>query len=71
MGCAGRVYKGEGLEVNIPFPYGDVDNISVILYTDGEYSIEKTASAVDGEIYVYLTKEELDLLPDGVLRYTL
>ena len=71
MSCAGRVYKGEGLDVVIPFPYGDVDSVTVILYTSGEYSIEKIAPAIDGEVSVSLTKEEVDLLPDGVLRYTM
>lgn len=71
MSCAGRVYKGGGLNITIPFPYGDMDNISVILYTSGDYSIEKTASAVDGVIDVYLSKGEVDIFPDGVLKYTL
>ena len=71
MSCAGRAYKGGGLDITIPFPYGDMDNISVILYTSGDYTIEKTASAVDGVIYVHLSKGEVDILPDGVLKYTL
>lgn len=71
MSCAGRAYKGGGLDITIPFLYGDMDNISVILYTSGDYSIEKTASAVDGVIDVYLSKGEVDILPDGVLKYTL
>lgn len=71
MSCAGRAYKGGGLDITIPFPYGDMDNISVILYTNGDYSIEKTASAVDGVIDVHLSKGEVDIFPDGVLKYTL
>jgi hypothetical protein len=71
MSCAGRAYKGGGLDITIPFPYGDMDDISVILYTNGDYSIEKTASAVDGVIDVHLSKGEVDIFPDGVLKYTL
>lgn len=71
MSCAGRAYKGGGLDITIPFPYGDMDNISVILYTSGDYSVEKTASAVDGVIDVHLSKGEVDIFPDGVLKYTL
>lgn len=74
MICGGRAYKGENLEVVIPFSDEGYDNFTISFYTTGDYKITKTADEVeivDGEVIYTFTKEELDVLPDGVLRYSI
>lgn len=74
MICGGRAYKGENLEVIVPFNVEDYENFTITFYTTGDYKITKTADEVeivDGEVRYTFTKDELDVLPDGVLRYTI
>ena len=71
MTCSIRVYKGEELEFDIPFGIIGATNIMVSLYTDGEYAIQKEGVVEDGKIVVELESADLDLLQDGVIRYTI
>lgn len=71
MTCGGRVYKGDELEFTLPFNISGASNIVVSFYTDGEYAIEKSVEAVSGKIETEIAKTDLDLLSDGVIRYTI
>lgn len=71
MSCGIRVYKGEELELSLPFNISGASNIMVSLYTDGEYSVEKSGEVEDGKIGIVLDSADLDLLQDGAIRYTI
>lgn len=71
MNCGGRVYKGDELEFTLPFNVSGASNVVVSFYTDGEYAIEKSVEAEDGKIVTEIAKTDLDLLSDGVIRYTI
>lgn len=66
--CNRRLYKGNSYEICIPIT--DTGVTSVRFYTSGDVVIEKEGEIVDDTMCFELTKEELDLLPDGVLRYS-
>lgn len=66
--CNRRLYKGNSYEICIPIT--DTGVTSVSFYTSGDIVIEKEGEIVDDTMCFELTKEELDLLPDGVLRYS-
>lgn len=66
--CNRRLYKGNSYEICLPIT--DTGVTSVSFYTSGDMVIEKEGEIVDDTMCFELTKEELDLLPDGVLRYS-
>ena len=66
--CNRRLYKGNSYEICLPIT--DTGVTSVRFYTSGDMVIEKEGELVDDMMCFELTKEELDLLPDGVLRYS-
>ena len=66
--CNRRLYKGNSYEICLPIT--DTGVTSVSFYTSGDIVIEKEGEIVDDTMCFELTKEELDLLPDGVLRYS-
>lgn len=66
--CNRRLYKGNSYEICLPIT--DTGVTSVSFYTSGDMVIEKEGEIVDDMMCFELTKEELDLLPDGVLRYS-
>ncbi len=66
--CNRRLYKGNSYEICLPIT--DTGVTSVRFYTSGDMVIEKEGEIVDDMMCFELTKEELDLLPDGVLRYS-
>ncbi len=72
MSCGGRIYKGGMTTVSIPFNVEGYSNLSISYFTSGDYKITKTEEDLDiadGFITYTFTKEELDVLPDGVLNY--
>ena len=66
--CNRRLYKGNSYEICLPIT--DTGVTSVRFYTSGDIVIEKEGKIVDDTMCFELTKSELDLLPDGVLRYS-
>lgn len=66
--CNRRLYKGNSYEICLPIT--DTGVTSVSFYTSGDIVIEKEGEIVDDTMCFELTKKELDLLPDGVLRYS-
>ena len=66
--CNRRLYKGNSYEICLPIT--DTGVTSVRFYTSGDIVIEKEGKIVDDTMCFELTKLELDLLPDGVLRYS-
>ena len=68
MYCSRRLYKGDSYQICLPI--ADTGVTSVRFYTSGDMVIEKEGEFIDDMMCFELTKEELDLLPDGVLRYT-
>ena len=74
MACGGRVTKGGGMVVAIPFDATDVENLVVSVYTNGDEKIEKSGDDIrigEGIIYVDMSKTDVDLLADGVVSYTM
>jgi hypothetical protein len=74
MSCGGRVTKGGGMVVSIPFDATDVENLVVSVYTNGEDKVEKSGDDItvgEGYIFVQMSKTDVDVLADGVLSYTL
>lgn len=74
MSCGGRIYKGDSVAISIPFDVSGYTDLVVDYYTTGETKIEKTEAELtieDGFITAYFDGHDLDLLPDGVIRYTL
>ena len=72
MTCGGRIYKGGMTTVSIPFNVEGYSNLSISYFTSGDYKITKTEEDLviaDGFITYTFTKEELDVMPDGVLNY--
>lgn len=67
------IYKGQDKEVQIPFAVSGFTDFTASFYTDKEYEILKTAEDFDfdGEwASIFFDNTDLDLLNDGVLRYT-
>lgn len=74
MNCSGRVYKGDLVIVTIPFDVSGYTDLSVSYFTIGDTKIVRDESGLtieDGFITSYFEGHDLDLLPDGVLRFTL
>ena len=72
MSCGGRIYKGGMTTISIPFNVEGYSNLSISYFTSGDYKITKTEEDLDisdGFITYTFTKEELDVMPDGVLNY--
>ena len=67
MSCNGRIYKGDSYEICLPL--FDTGVTSVRFYTRGDVIIEKEPVITGDSMCFLLEKEELDVLPDGVLRY--
>lgn len=73
MSCGGRVYKGDTILVSIPFDVSGYTDLVVSYFTIGDVKIVRTESELyveDGYITVQFSGNDLDILPDGVLRYT-
>lgn len=74
MSCGGRIYKGDAIYVSVPFDIEDYSALTISYFTSGEYKVVRTEEEVtieDGFITAYFEGHDLDLLPDGVLRYTI
>ena len=74
MNCGGRIYKGEDISASIPFALSGYTNLSVSYFTNGEVSVERTEEQLvidGGYIIADFDNTDLDILPDGVLRYTI
>ena len=74
MSCGGRVYKGDTVTISVPFDIEDYSNLVITYTTIGNEKIEKTQDEVeieDGFITYTFEPGELDLLPDGVIYYTI
>lgn len=74
MICTNRIYKGETFEVSIPFRVEGWSNLYVEYFTDGQYKVTRTAEELEIDEYTItagFSGSDLDLLADGVLRYTL
>lgn len=74
MACGGKITKGGGMVVAIPFDATDVENLVVSVYTNGDEKIEKSGDDIrigEGIIYVDMSKTDVDLLADGVVNYTM
>lgn len=74
MACGSRIYKGGDMVMSFPFNVDEYSDVSLRIYTDGEYSIEKVESGMtiaDGQITVVIEDYELELLKEGVVKYTL
>lgn len=67
MSCNGRIYKGDSYEICLPL--FDTGVTSVRFYTRGDVIIEKEPVITGDSMCFSFAKEELDVLPDGVLRY--
>lgn len=74
MSCGGRVYKGDLVIVSIHFDVSGYTNLSVDYFTTGVTKITKSEDELtveDGFITCSFAGHELDILPDGVIRYTI
>lgn len=74
MSCGGRVYKGDTVTISVPFDVENYSNLVITYTTIGNEKIEKTQDEVeieDGFITYTFEPGELDLLPDGVIYYTI
>ena len=74
MSCGGRIYKGDSITISIPFEISGYTNLSVDYFTTGDTKITKSEDELtveDGFITAYFDGHDLDLLPDGVIRYTI
>ena len=74
MSCGGRVYKGDLVMVSIPFDVSGYTELTVSYFTIGDFKIVRTESELtieDGYIISYFEGDDLDILPDGVIRYTI
>ena len=67
MICGRRLFKGNSYEICLPLT--DTGVTSVRLYTRGDIIIEKEPVITGDSMCFSFAKEELDVLPDGVLRY--
>ena len=74
MSCGGRVYKGDTVTISVPFDVSGYTNLTITYSTTGNSMIVKDESEViveDGFISYTFSGHELDLLPDGVIYYTI
>lgn len=74
MSCGGRIYKGDSITISIPFDVSGYTDLVVDYFTIGDTKIEKTEAELtiaDGYITAEFSGHDLDLLPDGVVRYTI
>lgn len=72
MSCGGRVYKGDIVEISVPFDVEDYTSLSISFFTNGDTKIViDNPAVVDGFIETTFNGSDLDLLPDGVLRYVI
>lgn len=74
MICTNRIYKGETFEVSIPFMVEGWSDLYVEYFTNGQYKVTRTADELIIDEYTITAEfsgNDLDLLADGVLRYTL
>lgn len=74
MSCGGRVYKGDSIAISIPFDVSGYTDLSVSYFTTGDTKIVRDESGLtvaDGYITAEFSGHDLDLLPDGVVRYTI
>lgn len=74
MSCGGRVYKGDSMTISIPFDVSGYTDLTVSYFTIGDTKIVKDESGLtvaDGYITAEFSGHDLDLLPDGVVRYTI
>jgi len=74
MSCGGRIYKGDSVAISIPFDVSGYTDLTVSYFTIGDTKIVRDESGLtvaDGYITAEFSGHDLDLLPDGVLRFTL
>ena len=74
MSCGGRIYKGDSVAISIPFDVSGYTDLVVDYFTTGDTKIEKAEAELtieDGFITAYFDGHDLDILPDGVVRYTI
>ena len=74
MSCGGRVYKGDTVTISVPFDVDDYSNLTITYSTIGDEKIVLTEDEVeieDGFITHTFQGHDLDLLPDGVIYYTI
>lgn len=72
MICTHRIYKGEDAEIVVREPEEEYSNLSIYFYTQGGEKVEATAYAISGGLITCAFEgDELDILPDGVIRYDL
>lgn len=74
MNCGGRVYKGDSVTISVPFDVSGYTDLTISYSTTGDSKIVKDEDEVtieDGFISYTFTGDELDLLPDGVIYYTI
>ena len=74
MSCGGRIYKGDSITISIPFDVSGYTDLSVSYFTIGDTKIVRDESGLtvaDGYITAEFSGHDLDLLPDGVVRYTI
>lgn len=74
MICSHKIYKGEDVEVSIPFRVEGWSDLRVEYYTDGGYKVTRTADELEIDEYTITAEfsdNDLDLLGDGVLYYSI
>ena len=69
MYCSRRLYKGNSYDFCLPLIDSGV--ISVRFYTAGDVMVEKVPEISGDSMCFSFTEEDLEYLPDGVLRYEL
>ena len=72
--CGGRVYRGDTITISVPFNIDEYENLTITYSTIGDNVVVKTQEEVeieDGFITYTFGEHELDLLPDGVIYYTI
>lgn len=73
MSCGGgRIYKGDTVLMSVPFDVEDYTSLSIGFFTEGDTKVVvDNPSVVDGFIECTLSGNDLDLLPNGVVRYVI
>ena len=74
MSCGGRVYKGDTVTISVPFDVSGYTDLTISYSTTGDSKIVKGEDEVtieDGFISYTFSGDEFDLLPDGVIYYTI
>lgn len=74
MSCGGRVYKGDSVTISVPFDVSGYTDLTISYSTTGDSKIVKGEDEVtieDGFISYTFSGDELDILPDGVIYYTI